>query len=383
MDVRPRFARPDNFHTKFGLRTMKSLRKTVLMAGALLFAARFAYVGAQAARQGSAPAGQEQNPSAPAQQGGPATIRIPVNQVIVPVTVKDGGGRLVPDLRRDEFRIFEDNVEQRIAYFGAEPTPISMILLIDNDLKSKDAKQVSESLRSIVASLSLNDEAFVCRFDQFFHVGKGFISDQDKLLTELKRTRLDDEPSVGPSSAAISNGPSINGHSATGDAPNITGATLNIKGQPTKALDDAVYAAAQLLKDRERERRKIIFLISDGVNGPKFNVNNYDTVLKELLRYNIAVYGVGVGSAFFDRKFERLSKYAHDTGGDVYYGLKSRAMEELYARVTEEARNQYTLAYAPTGTDRGAEYHSIEVRVRREGLTILTREGYYAGATPR
>src|SRR5260370_14640314 len=55
MDVRPRFARPDNFHTKFGLRTMKSLRKTVLMAGALLFAARFAYVGAQAARQGSAP----------------------------------------------------------------------------------------------------------------------------------------------------------------------------------------------------------------------------------------------------------------------------------------------------------------------------------------
>jgi len=96
-----------------------------------------------------------------------------------------------------------------------------------------------------------------------------------------------------------------------------------------------------------------------------------------------AVYGVGVGSAFFERRFERLSKYAHDTGGDVYYGLKSRAMEELYSRVTEEARNQYTLAYAPSGTDRGAEYHSIEVRVRREGLTILTREGYYAGATPR
>jgi VWFA-related protein len=160
---------------------------------------------------------------------------------------------------------------------------------------------------------------------------------------------------------------------------------INIKGQPTKALDDAVYAAAQLLKDRdpERQRRKIIFLISDGVNGPKSNVNKYDTVLKDLLRYNVSVYGVGVGSAYFERRFERLSKYAHDTGGDVYYGLKSRTMEELYARVTEEARNQYTLAYAPSGTDRAAEYHSIEVRVKREGLTILTREGYYAGATPR
>ncbi len=367
----------DNFNRKFRLRTMKSLRKTLLTATALLLAASFAAMNAQQPRQDAPP---------PAPQGGPQTrIRIPVDQVIVPVTVKDHAGRLVPDLRRDEFRVFEDNIEQKIASFQADVVPLSMVLLIDNDLKSKDAKQVSESLRSVVAGLTVNDEAFVCRFDQFFHEGKGFITDQDKLLTELKRTRLDEEPSVGPSSPAIANGPSINGHSATGDAPNITGGLINIKGQPTKALDDAVYAAAQLLKDRdpERQRRKIIFLISDGVNGPKVNVNNYDTVLKELLRYNIAVYGVGVGGAFFERKFERLSKYAHDTGGDVYYGLKSRAMSELYSRVTEEARNQYTLAYAPSGTDRGTDHHSIEVRVRREGLTILAREGYYAGAMPR
>jgi Ca-activated chloride channel homolog len=364
---------------------MKSLRKTIPLLCGLLLAVLLTQLAAQAPQQGTPPAAPEQNPQASAQQGRQGKITFSVNQVVVPVTVKDRSGKLVADLRRDEFRIFEDNVEQRIAFFGAEPTPISMVLLIDNDLKSKDAKQVSESLLSIVASLSLNDEAFVCRFDQFFHEGKGFIGDQDKLLTELKRTHLDDEPSVGPSSPAISNGPSINGHSAMGDAPNITGGVLNIKGQPTKALDDGVYAAAQLLKDRdpERQRRKIIFLISDGVNGGKFNVNNYDAVLKDLLRYNIAVYGVGVGSAFFERRFERLSKYAHDTGGDVYYGLKSRAMEELYAKVTEEARNQYTLAYSPSGTDRGADYHSIEVRVRREGLTILAREGYYAGATPR
>ncbi len=369
--------RADNLNGKFGLRTMKSLRKTVLTTATLLLAASFAAMKAQQLGQDAPP---------PAPQGGPQTrIRIPVDQVIVPVTVKDSSGRLVADLRRDEFRIFEDNVEQKIASFQADVVPLSMVLLIDNDLKSKDAKQVSDSLRAVVAGLSVNDEAFVCRFDQYFHVGKGFISDQDKLLTELKRTRLDTEPSVSSSGAPFGNAPSINGHSATGDAPNINAAMINIKGQPTKALDDAVYAAAQLLKERdpERQRRKIIFLISDGVNGPKVNVNNYDTVLKELLRYNIAVYGVGVGGAFFERKFERLSKYAHDTGGDVYYGLKSRAMEELYARVTEEARNQYTLAYAPSGTDRGAEPHSIEVRVRRQGLTILAREGYYAGATPR
>ena len=308
-----------------------------------------------------------------------------MTQVVVPVTVKDSSGRLVPDLRKDDFRIFEDAVEQKIAFFSADAVPLSIIILIDNDLKSKEARQVADSLLALVAGLSPNDEAFVCRFDQFFHEGHGFTNDQDKLLTELKRTRLDEDSSSPPSSAAINEGPTINGHSSTGDAPNISGTTIAIKGQPTKALDDAVFNAAQLLKDRdpERKRRKIILLISDGVNAPKFNTNNYDTTIKDLLRYNIAVYGVGVGSAYFNRRFERLAKYAHDSGGDVYYGLKRKDMEELYSRVTEEARNQYTLAYNPTDTNRGAEYHSIEVRVKRTGLTILTREGYYSGAISR
>ncbi len=361
---------------------MKSPRKTLFLLGILLLVTGSARLRAQAPQQGSAAAPQQKEPEAAQQQGGPARIVIPVNQVIVPVIVKDAAGRLVADLRKDDFRVFEDDIEQRIGYFSAEAFPLSVVVLIDNDLKSKDAKQVAGSLRAIVAGLSRNDEAFVCRFDQFFHPGNGFTRDQDKLLTELARTRIDSQTSVAPPSPAINNGPSINGHSAMGDAPNMAGATLNIKGQPTKALDDAVYAAAQLLKDRGRDRRKIIFLISDGVNAPKFNTNNYDTTVKELLRYGIAVYGLGVGSAFFDRRFERLSKYAHDTGGDVYYGLKSRAMEELYGRVTEEARNQYTLAYDPAGTNRSADHHSIEVRVKREGLSILTREGYYTGGTP-
>jgi len=89
-------------------------------------------------------------------------------------------------------------------------------------------------------------------------------------------------------------------------------------------------------RDPERQRRKIIFLISDGVNGPKFNVNKYDVVLKELLRSELRYMDCGWEARLFDRRFERLSKYAHDTGGDVYYGLKSRAMEELYSRVTRK-----------------------------------------------
>jgi VWFA-related protein len=360
---------------------MKSLRKTILMLGLAPLALVSAPLLARQDRQSPAPPGQAQTPPASQQPQQPPGVRVQVNQVLVPVTVKDGSGRLVPDLNRTDFRIFEDNVEQKIIYFSADPAPLSLVLLIDNDLKRNDARRVAASLDAIVAGLSTSDEAFVCRFDQFFHEGKGFVTDQDKLLTELKRTRLDEQPSAGPTGSAIADSPTINGHSATGDAPKTPETTRIIKNQSTKALDDAVYDAAQLLKDRdpERKRRKVILLISDGENNPKFNTNKYENVRRDLLRYDIAVYGVGVGSAFFNRRFERLSKYAHDSGGDVYYGLKREDMEEFYSRVTEEARNQYTLAYNPTGTDRAAEYHSIEVRVRRPNLTILTREGYYAG----
>ena len=338
--------------------------------------------------------GQAQAPAAASASGTPsmsdAQARITVNSnlVVLPVTVKDKSGELVPDLRRDEFRVFEDNVEQKIDVFSAEAFPLSMVILIDNDLKDKDAEKVQASLEAIIGGMAVEDEAFVCRFDQFFHPGKGFTSDQDKLVKELKRTSLDTEADVAPPSPSFG-GATINNHSAVDDSAIDKGARA-IKGQPTKALDDAVFAAAQLLHDRPRSRRRVIVLISDGVNGgKKFNKVSYDDVMKALLAENISVYSIAVPTAYLERKIspidrERspLIRYADHSGGEVYHATKEHSFEEFYARLTEEARNQYTLAYAPRGTDRGADYHSIEVRVKRQGLDIKTRDGYYSGMIP-
>ena len=324
----------------------------------------------------AAPASAQEPKPADKQQG-PAPIRITTETVVVPVTVKDRSGNLVPDLRRDEFRIFEDNIEQEIRILSVETVPLSLVILIDNDLKRKDEQQVEPSLVSIVSGLSTSDEAFICRFDQFFHEGKGFTRDQDNLLTQLKRTELSSEPSVAPPGGPF-NGPTINNAPAPGAPPNPAGLQA-IKGQPTKALDDAIFGAAELLKDRDtRKRRKVILLISDGQNGAKFNTHSYDETRAELLRQGITVYSVATGSSYFERKFNRLVNYSHDTGGDIYYGAKQNAFSEFYTRITEEARNQYTLTYSPKG-DRKVDYHSIEVRVRRDGLTILARQGYYGG----
>src|SRR4029077_6189695 len=386
-----------------GWENMKSLRKTkflvlaplLLASGLLGLSALLAQEPPAAPVPKVAPDAAKQSPPRPQDSQIPPSqqnptdsqsiLKINVNYVFLPVTVKDGDGHLVPDLTRSEFRVFDDSIEQRLEFFSAEAFPLSVVVLLDNDLKSKDAEQVESSLSAIIAGLAANDEAFVCRFDSSFHPGKGFTRDQDKLLTEIHRTRIDrDRPDVAPPAAGGPySGPTINGQSAVSPgAPPPAPSTMIIGDHTDKALDDAVFEAAQLLKERGRDRRKMIFLISDGENG-KTNHNTYDNTVKELLRYGVSVYSLGVGGGFYDRKFTRLQSYAHDTGGDVFYAAKRNTLESLYSRVTEQARNQYTLGYNPRGNDRAKDYHTVEVRVRREGLDVRTREGYYSVTGPR
>lgn len=367
----------------------KSLGKWAVAAAAGFLLLSFGATPSPAQQPPSAPV-PKQNPgpppsAEPGQTETQAMIVKNVNLVVVPVTVKDRDGRLVPDLVRDDFRVFDDDVEQHIDVFSAEAFPLSIVVLLDNDLKTKEAQQVQDSLRAILAGLGTADEVSICRFDSYFHPDEGFTRDQDRLLTELKRTRIDESPtqpsSLGPPGGPF-NGPSINGGQSPAGGPAVAGSTMVIGQHSTKAIDDGVYGAAQLLANRGRERRKLILLVSDGVNS-KFNTNTYENTLQTLLRYGISVYSVGVGSAVFNRRFTRLQAYANDTGGDIYYAARRSSLEPLYAKITEQARNTYTLAYVPRGNNRAKEYHAIEVRVKRPDLNIRTREGYFSGPLPR
>jgi VWFA-related protein len=184
-------------------------------------------------------------------------------------------------------------------------------------------------------------------------------------------------------SAPMTNGPRVNTQAPIG-SPQRSAMSM---GHPNyKHIHDAIYAAAEQLRDRPRENRKIIFLISDGQNA-KNNTHTYDETLKLLLSADITVYAVGVGEANLNRGItflgnNILAKYAHATGGDIFYGSSRTDLEGLYTRVFEQARNQYTIAYSGARTDRSQPYHAIEVRVKRPGLTLLTRDGYYINALP-
>ncbi|HVA93416.1 MAG TPA: VWA domain-containing protein [Candidatus Dormibacteraeota bacterium] len=321
-----------------------------------------------------APSLQTQNPS--------GAIHATVSLVVVPVTVKDASGKLVTDLQKNEFRIFEDNIEQPITLFSADAYPLSAAVLIDDDLKRSSADKVQKTLQTIAAGFSPADEVSLWRFDEVPELVSDFITNSGELLTKLQRIDLSSSiPGIG--SYTMTNGPRVN----TAQPPGPAEIPAEAFGHPNnKHINDAIYAAAEELRGRPHDRRKIIFLISDGQNA-KNNTHSYGDTLKLLLSQDISVYAIGVGEANLNRGItflgnNVLAKYAHSTGGDIFYASSRDALEDLYPRVTEQARYQYTLGYSGAHTDRSVPYHTIEVRVRRPGLTILARDGYYLGDNP-
>lgn len=121
-------------------------------------------------------------------------IRINLSLVVLPVTVKDASGNLVADLLKEDFHIYDNGVEQTIDSFSSEGSPLSLVVLIDADLKDDDAQQMVQSLHSLLVGISPADEVRICHFDLRFFASEGFTSNRDRLLSDLEEAREASKP---------------------------------------------------------------------------------------------------------------------------------------------------------------------------------------------
>lgn len=353
----------------------------LVLAMAAAFALAQAAPVAKPPAQGAQAAPPPPPPELPADDS--RVIRARVDLVVVPVTVKDSSGQLVDDLRDDEFRVLEDGIEQKIDFFSTDTFPLSTVILLDDGLKSKTAERVKQTLVSMAGAFSESDEVAVGRFDSYYTPVLDFTSDNDKLITALKGLDLGNESFSTTNAGASGAGPTPNRPSA-GDlgAPGVVIPSGDpFHSQNTKHIDDALFAAAQILKTRGRERRKTIVIVSDGANA-RYNAHTSTETMRALLAADISVYAIGLDQAVLLRGTTDLSRYAHQTGGDIYYAIHESDLPNIYAQTSEQARHQYTIGYVPAGTDRAKPYHTIEVRIRRPGLTLLCRDGYYLVPRP-
>ncbi|HSA91504.1 MAG TPA: VWA domain-containing protein [Terriglobales bacterium] len=332
------------------------------------------------------PAGQA---PAKGQEDELTVFSVTVNSVFVPVTVRDNSGRLVDGLQARDFQVLEDGVPQRIRFFTSDPLPLSTAVIIDTGMPDKAMRKVAGTLEALGGAFSQFDEVTLFTFANTVEHRLDWSAVTDQFVTAMKREnyvgRTGGVPvTTGPMAA----GPTVNGAPFDPGRPRVTAIR-----REAKVLNDAILAAALDLAKRDRKRRKMIFIISDGAE--EGSAAKYDDVLKVLLTNEIAVYAVAVDAAAIpvygsirDVRFPGmgwgniLPRYALATGGDVFSEFNRSAIETAYARLTTTARNQYTLGYQTPGTVAG-NYRTIEVRVMRPDLRVYARDGYYPLPPPR
>ncbi len=316
-------------------------------------------------------------------------LHVSVNFVQVPVIVKDGAGKLVPGLTSNDFKVYEDGEPQQLKFFTADPFPLSAAVVIATDLPSTTMKKVNESLPALIGAFSEFDEVALYRYGHTVSQISGYTGAASLPTSAINRIKRPGREGGTPMTGGpFGGGPSINGHPV--NDPNATGGKATDVQTPPRefyVLNDAILRAAQDLSRRDKTRRRVIFVISD---GRELGSNaSYDEVKKILLSNNISVFAVGVDTAsipIYD-KLNRvrvpgfgtgniLPKYASETGGDVMAEFDRDGIEKAYARIADTARTQYTLGYTTRATQ-ASNYRTIDVRVLRPNLTVIAKPGYY------
>ena len=322
-------------------------------------------------------------------------ISTTVNLVLLPVSVKDGNGRPIDGLLPKDFSVLENGQKQQLKFFTADPFSLSAAVIFDLGMPDIGVKRVQETLPALQGAFSPYDEVSIYTYSSTVSQVANFGSVGQRLTAILNQIK-------GYSGA--NNGPPVTDGPLGPQGPVINGRPIDSPVTPVstppkqaRVINDAILQAARDLSKRDRTRRKIIFVISDG--RERGSIASYADTLRVLLTQNIIVYAVGVDGAALPGygKLQKihlpglgldkigfepigtgniLSKYVNATGGGTVYAEAAKAgIEQAYSRALGDARNQYTLGYTPKSGIGG--YRHIEVVVKRADVKVYARDGYY------
>lgn len=313
------------------------------------------------------------------------TIIRNVNFVAVPVTVKDKNtGRMVPGLLPADFIVLEDGVKQKLTYFTSDPFFLSAAVIFDLGLPDASVQKINQTYSALTGAFSQYDQISVYTYSTAVSRLTDFTPPNQRLTAVLNQVKIvrGQNDGVAVLSGPLAGGPTING------LPTNTGPVqVNTPTKPPHVLNDAILRAALDLSKQDRTRRKVIFIISDGKE--QGSTASYSDTLKVLLQNEIAVYAVATDSSALPL-YSKLNKlhlprqgydnllprYVAATGGEVYTEFSRNAIEQAYANVMGDARNQYTLGYQTKAAPSGS-YREIEVKVAVPNLDVRAKYGYY------
>ena len=276
-------------------------------------------------------------------QDAPFKLSVNVDLTEVHVNVTDEKDRPVGNLKKENFRVFEDRTEQKITVFKHEDAPLSLGLVIDNSRSIEPRKKrLDAAALSFVRKGNPNDETFIVHFD------------------DTARLALDFTDSI----------------------PALESALASVKPYGQTAIYDALILALEHM-EQSKHLKKALLLITDGVdNSSKHTLSEAVEATK---RSRVAVYTVGLLSMSGGQKAEdSLIRIAESSGGHAYFPNNEDEARMYMERVARDLREQYTLGYFPSNPTRNGGWRSVRVDVlpppglpATAKLTANYRHGYY------
>jgi VWFA-related protein len=321
----------------------------------------------------------------------PSTISVNVKVVNVLASVRTKQGEIVRNLTKDDFTLEEDDRPQTIRYFARETDlPLTLGLVVDTSMSQRRVLEQERSASSTFLDQVLRvnkDVAFVIHFDREVELLQDLTSSRQKLQAALGLLQT---PQRSQEGGGTSGGQSPGSRRGAGGGG---GGTL---------LYDAVYLASNELM-KKQQGRKALIVLSDGVDrGSK---ETLASAIEAAQRADTLVYSIlfageqghGGGGGFGGRGMGRhgggrggypqemrpngkkiLEQISNETGARLFEVSKKQPIEQIYDRIQEDLRNQYSLGYTPDRAEVGAGYHRIRLMTKQKDLIVQARDGYYA-----
>jgi VWFA-related protein len=285
-------------------------------------------------------------------------VKIDSRMVNLNVKVTDSTGKLIPDLRKEDFEVFENNVRQEVVQFEPVTSPVNVVLLLDLSGSTHDRwKMIKKAAKKFIETLNPNTPIAVAAFTRRFLLVSDFTLDK-----KLLKDRVDD--------------------------------TKNLRSGT--AFYDATWSTLDLFKE-VKERRKAIVVMTDGVDNSissdEYEARHpFDELLARITQDEVTIYPI-----YFNTEFEvtvkmhgqdthesyliarkQLQTIADETGGTLFRAERAEDLEGVYQRVASELQTLYSVSYNPADKNFDGKWRNVGVTVNRSQVAARTKRGFYA-----
>jgi VWFA-related protein len=273
------------------------------------------------------------------------TFRADSRLVVLNATVVDRNGKILTDIPRSAFKVYENDVEQQVKIFRREDVPVSLGIIIDNSGSMRDKRQkVGAAALKLIKMSNPQDEVFVVNFNDDAYLDQPLTNDVSKLEEAL----------------------------------------TNYETRGGTAMRDALSMSLDYVKKNGKRDKKVLLVVTDGNDNT--SMETLERLVRRCQQSEVLIYAIGLLAEEDGREAKKakraLKELTAATGGLAYYPDTLVQVERIAEQVAHEIRNQYVIAYTPSVQELDGTFRKIKVTVNGYGNpSVRTRSGYYATAS--